>query len=78
MATVRDSGSPASAVSAIVDTVAVCQALGIDPARTEELNLDMTPAGTFVAHWKGVLVLDSEQRAAVGRIIAGAPTTRTV
>lgn len=71
MATVKDSGSPVGAVAAVVDTVAVCLALGIDPARTEELHLEMTPAGTFVAHWQGVMVLDYEQRAAVGKIIAG-------
>lgn len=73
MATVKDSGAPVGSVAAVVDTVAVCQALGINPARTEEVTIELTPAGTFVAHWKGVMVLDYEQRRAVGAILANVP-----
>jgi hypothetical protein len=51
------------------DTMAVCIALDIDPARTTSLSIEATPDGKFVAHWDGFAILTDDQRAAVGAIL---------
>lgn len=52
-------------------TLAICEALGLDPEATTSLSLEFAPGGAMSARWSGFTVLGDVQRARVAEIIGG-------
>jgi hypothetical protein len=67
MATALPAGAPDDARRPA--TLDVAYALGIDPATTTRLSIDVDPGGKFVARWDSQMVLSDAQREAVSEIL---------